>query len=367
MKQLLVGAAIALSAASALAQSSVTVYGIVDVFGQYLDGSSKTSRLQSGGQAGSRLGFKGAEDLGGGLKAFFTLESGFNADDGTLGQGGIMWGRQVFVGIGGQWGQLSAGRQYSSLDRMASVYSAFGNALSGPSTQTIGGFAGGYEPFRGAGPAASPPAAGATGNSGPYRVNNSIKYESPTWNGLTGSILVGLGEVAGGTNQNRLVNLEGRYTVEPVDVILFYISDKTNTTSGGSDVATTGLAGTYAFPGGWKAYAGYLRVDDKRPDNQDGRGWWLAGEYQWSRHTVRAQYLQSKPRFGNDNETKAIGIGYQYDFSKRTDIYTSLTRFKNGYNAGGGLGRFSAPVPAGLTTFGDNNITEAVLGIRHTF
>ncbi len=72
----------------ALAQSKVSIYGVVDAYGQYLDGRAKVGRVQSGGLNSSRLGFRGVEDLSGGLRAFFTLESGFNLDDDTIGQGG---------------------------------------------------------------------------------------------------------------------------------------------------------------------------------------------------------------------------------------------------------------------------------------
>jgi predicted porin len=87
------------------AQSSVTLYGILDVGVEYANhvaqtgGSSSAVREQSGNLAGSRWGFKGNEDLGGGYKAVFTLESGFNLNNGTLGQGGRLFGCKAFVGI----------------------------------------------------------------------------------------------------------------------------------------------------------------------------------------------------------------------------------------------------------------------------
>ena len=83
-------AAIALAASfGAQAQSSVTLYGIVDMFVQYGKGDSTTLAVQSGGVSSSRLGFKGTEDLGGGLKANFQLEQGILADTGALGNGGL--------------------------------------------------------------------------------------------------------------------------------------------------------------------------------------------------------------------------------------------------------------------------------------
>jgi len=143
-KQLLALGAVLLGG-TAHAQSTVQVYGIVDVYAQYLDGASHLGRVQSGGKEGSRLGFRGNEDLGGGMNAFFTLEMGLNADDGTLGQSGLAFGRQAFVGLSDAWGEVSLGRQYGSLYRLASEFAVFGVGLHGPSTQTIGGFSGGYQ------------------------------------------------------------------------------------------------------------------------------------------------------------------------------------------------------------------------------
>src|ERR1039457_805414 len=80
----------------------------------------------------------------------FDLEMGLNADDGTLAQGGLVFGRQAFVGLSDSWGELTLGRQYGSLYRLGANFNAFGIASSGPSANVIGGFAGRYEPVRGA-------------------------------------------------------------------------------------------------------------------------------------------------------------------------------------------------------------------------
>jgi predicted porin len=112
--------ALACAAGGAQAQS-VTIYGLIDASVEYLNhvgaagaGLTRMPGL-TGGSAPSRLGLRGSEDLGGGLKAIFTLEQGFGVDAGTLNQGGRAWGRQAFVGLSGSWGSLTAGRQYSML------------------------------------------------------------------------------------------------------------------------------------------------------------------------------------------------------------------------------------------------------------
>jgi predicted porin len=358
----------ALAAFQARAQSNVSIYGIVDAYAQYLDGTSRTARLQSGGMSGSRLGFRGTEDLGDGFKAIFALEMGLNLDTGTSGQGGVAFGRQAFVGLADPaWGELTLGRQYGSLYWLAQNFNPFRTGMSGPSVYTIGGFAGGYEPFRGAGATEIPPAAGATGNGGPTRINNSIRYASPVWNGLSGTAILGLGEVAGGAKDNRLYDLSIRYSSDPFDAYILYVSDKTSSATIQSDVGTLGFGGTYKFDQ-FKFYAGGIAVNDKRPSDEDGRGYWVGAEYAWSRNTVRAQWLQNRPRYGTENRTNAFGVGYQYDLSKRTAVYSSITRFRNDANAGaGGLGRYSSAIPSGLTKTGDNSLTEFVAGMRHTF
>ncbi|MFX1676502.1 porin [Paraburkholderia sp. A2WS-5] len=109
----------AMASAPAFAQSSVTLYGIVDTGVEFITHATPTGGsvvrmpVIGGGDVPSRWGIKGAEDLGGGLKTVFTLESGFSASNGALQQGGRLFGRQSYVGVSGPWGQLTFGRQYS--------------------------------------------------------------------------------------------------------------------------------------------------------------------------------------------------------------------------------------------------------------
>ncbi|MDT7838026.1 porin [Aquabacterium sp. OR-4] len=117
--RMLAAAAMLLCAAGAQAQN-VQIYGLIDLAVERLTdvgaaGSSVTRMPGLTGSAPSRLGFRGSEDLGGGLKALFTLEAGLGVDTGTSNQGGRFFGRQSFVGLQGPWGTVSLGRQYSML------------------------------------------------------------------------------------------------------------------------------------------------------------------------------------------------------------------------------------------------------------
>jgi predicted porin len=362
-------AAAATVAGPVVAQSSVTIYGVVDAYGQVLDGAARQGRLQSGGLAGSRLGFRGSEDLGGGLRAFFVLESGFNVDDGSIGQGGTFWGRQAFVGLNSRYGQLSFGRQYSSLYTATADYSIFSSSPAGPSTALIGGFGNGYEPVRGASNTATPPAAGATGNGGPARINNSLRYATPAWYGLSASALYGAGEVAGSTEDSRVFDLGLRYTAGGLDVLVSYLDDKATGAAAAplTNAATATLAATYSWQP-LRLAAGYLQFNDKRGTNQDGKGYWIGADYSLGDHLLKAQYVENKPEFGADNKSMAFGVGWVYSMSKRSALYSSLTRFDNDPQAGsGGLGRFNSSIPTAVSLSGDSNITEFVFGMRHSF
>ncbi|MDR8963595.1 Outer membrane porin protein [Burkholderia multivorans] len=139
-KKLLTTAILAATAGVAHAQSSVTLYGVIDAGISYVNhsknatgGSSKLFKYDDGVAQGSRWGLRGTEDLGGGLKAIFVLENGFNSGNGTLGQGGAIFGRQAYVGLSqSQYGTLTFGRQYSfSTDVLGSNYSTGGNTVAG--------------------------------------------------------------------------------------------------------------------------------------------------------------------------------------------------------------------------------------------
>ncbi len=125
-------AALAAHAQTPPSGSSVSIYGLMDLGVEYVNnvgatGSSLTRMPSNTGTLPSRLGFRGSEDLGGGLKAIFTLEMGLAPDQGTLGQGGRGFGRQSFVGLEGPWGSVTAGRQYSML-----FYSMLNADVMGP-------------------------------------------------------------------------------------------------------------------------------------------------------------------------------------------------------------------------------------------
>src|SRR5690606_7643390 len=144
LKALTLGVALAFPMmVQAQSSTSVTLYGVVDTGIEYVnniaadrDGNEESSSAHFTNltqSVPSRWGLRGTEDLGNGLSAVFTLESGFNAGTGTSGQGGRLFGRQAWVGLKGDWGQIAFGRQYNML-----FWSLLGADIMGPNAYGLG-------------------------------------------------------------------------------------------------------------------------------------------------------------------------------------------------------------------------------------
>jgi predicted porin len=195
-------------------------------------------------------------------------------------------------------------------------------------------------------------------------VNNSIRYESPEWSGLRGGALAGLGETSGNTGGNRLLETWGRFASGSFSTMASLLDDKGGPANGNAARRVITLGATYAF-GSIRAMGGYLDVNDRSVANQDGTGYWLGADYTFDRQKLRAQYVQSKPKNVSDAKTQALGIGWEYMLSKRTSLFTSLTRYQN--QDGAGLGRAWFALPTGLTTASRNDINELIGGIHFSF
>ncbi|MGF6568321.1 porin, GBP family [Paraburkholderia fungorum] len=184
-KTLMVAALAGVFASAAQAQSSVTLYGLIDAGITYTNNQQGHSNWQmtSGQVNGSRFGLRGSEDLGGGLKAIFTLENGFSIANGTLGQNGRLFGRQAFVGLSSSdFGSVTLGRQYDSMVDYVGPLTLTGTQYGG--TQ----FA---HPFDN----------DNLNNS--FRINNSVKYQSANYGGLQFGALYGFSNQADGFANNR--------------------------------------------------------------------------------------------------------------------------------------------------------------------
>ncbi len=182
---------------AALAQSNVTLYGIIDVNYQYNDpdvsGASSTSGINGGHQSGNRWGIRGSEALSPNLNAVFTLEGGFNIDDGTQAQGGRLFGRQAWGGLSGGWGTLVGGR-IATFSSGTGSFDMFGIV----------------DPF---GTGFGDSSLGSTFNtSGSQRLDNSVLYQSPSWGGFkfgVGYSFNAAGQEAAGSGNNNKVLFTG--------------------------------------------------------------------------------------------------------------------------------------------------------------
>ncbi|HYS66315.1 MAG TPA: porin, partial [Paraburkholderia sp.] len=182
-KKLLTAATLAVFASAAHAQSSVTLYGLIDAGISYVNNSKsgtshdKLFKYDDGVAQGSRWGLRGTEDLGGGLKALFVLESGFNSGNGTLGQGGALFGRQAYVGLSkNDIGSLTFGRQYSfSTDYLGGNYSTGGQTVAGNYAYHIND----------------------VDQLTSSRINNAVKFSSANFYGLTFGAMYGFSNQAG--------------------------------------------------------------------------------------------------------------------------------------------------------------------------
>jgi len=221
---------------SANAQNSVTLYGIIDVGVNMITnaGGHHQYAMTSGVNNGSRWGLLGTEDLGGGLKALFRLENGFDATSGTLGQGGRMFGRQAWVGLGSNYGTVTLGRQYDSL------VDAVGNL-------SVASQWGGYV-------SAHPGDLDNYNNT--YRINNSVKYTSPKFGGIVFSGLYSFGGVAGDTSRSQIWSVGARYSSGPLTAGVGYLNARNPNLSlfgsNASSVAATTASSTSPV------YSGYL-------------------------------------------------------------------------------------------------------------
>ncbi|SAL63021.1 porin [Caballeronia choica] len=247
---------------SAHAQSSVTLYGLIDLGVTYLN-SAQTGRVGSQlngksqvamsdghatGLSGSRWGLRGTEDLGGGMQALFVLENGFMANTGTLAQGGAEFGRQAYVGISSSGlATLTVGRQYDPLVDSVQQFAASGNW-------------GGYMSSH----------VGDVDNlSNTSRINNSIKIATSPFKAVKAEALYSLGGVAGNATQNQVWSLGVSYAGTSFNFGAGYLNARNPNVSFYGNTPNKGLAtannigspGSPTTPEVLPAYAGYASAN----------------------------------------------------------------------------------------------------------
>jgi predicted porin len=381
-------------ATSAFAQSSVSLYGVIDEGLDYTNnvGGSHVVEMTSGYAQGSRWGLKGSEDLGGGLKTVFQIESGFNVNNGKLAQGGLGFGRQAYVGLESEpYGTLTFGRQYDSVVDYLAQTTANGNW-------------GGYllsHPFDN----------DNTDNT--FRVNNTVKYASPDLAGFQFGGTYSFSNSPGFAN-NRQLSIGAQYTYGGLLIAAAYLSaDNPGSTSGGAIAgssstaaadanfqsgrlrifgaginytvgpATLGFAYTNTNIGNPVANLAYLSAQETIQPTSGAlaggtltslkyQNFELNGKYQFTpAFFVGAQYVYTLENYDATTgsvqpKIHTVGLMADYNLSKRTDVYLQGAFQKiTGDATGSALDQAYVPGAQDLSSSSSQLVVRAA--IRHTF
>ncbi|MGF6598175.1 putative porin [Paraburkholderia sp. GAS448] len=382
-KQIFAVAALTAFAVPVFAQSSVTLYGVIDEGLNYTNNAAGHSayQMQSGYAQGSRFGLKGAEDLGGGLKAIFTLENGFDLNSGKLGQGSRMFGRQAFVGLSDdKYGTITFGRQYDSLVDYLAQTTANGNW-------------GGYL-------LSHPYDNDNTDNS--FRVNNTVKYASPDFSGFQ---FGGTYSLSNDTNfaNNRQYSVGAQYTLGGLLVAASYLqANNPGLTSGGAIATndanflserlrifgggvnytfgsttlgfvytnstvtnpaatdTSVYVGSITPPNGGTLSALKYQNFEVNAKYQFTPAFFVGGQYVYTTSSFESSTGTPKPKY------HTLGLMADYNISKRTDFYAQVA-YQHVAGDETGTVLDNAYIPGAADVSSTRNQVAVRLAMRHKF
>jgi GBP family porin len=336
------------------APSSVTLFGILDACVVSHKSATGASLQVNGGGCfyGSRIGFRGNEDLGGGLRAYFHLEGGFNADSGQFGQGGRIFGRKSLVGLSGSWGALEAGREYapafyilSATDPMQlGIGSATATVWSGSPGTAVG------------------------------RTDNSINYMTPSFGGVTARVQIAPGEqnAPAASRGGDTTGLNLMYRDKQLVVGLAHAKvrnaaanadDKATTVSAKYDFGAFSVAGIVQS-GAWAGTRATAASSATAMFSRDYRSYVVGGSVNAGVGSVSMSYKKYDDRTASNFDATILSAIYIHPLSKRTRLYAGVTRLKNirgsSYGAADGNGTYAGTAPGGSSRSID-------LGITHFF
>lgn len=404
------------ASAQTTGSSSVTLYGIADIGYTQVSGlkAGTVSQIASGIMEGSRWGLKGSEDMGGGYKTIFTLENRFELDTGAISNrpisgsqlsdrfsqasllglpaalqpavaavdgllaneygvnvgasGGRLFDRQAYLGVITPFGAILAGRQYTPGYETVATYDTM-HTESALSAGQIVAFPAVFE----------------------IRASNSLSYRFVK-DGVSGSLMYALGEVAGDSDKSRLLGLNANYKTDMFSVGIGYntqnneLGQKSLTTSvlgasmnvGSSSTVSTFVAKiTDDNPKGLSAISGALTpvvgagaaglVQNAfiNAFKQDGTLFHIGYRYVTGPNTISVAYNTYNDNRASDADVKSYGVAYSYALSKRTDVSAVLVRYDNGDKgqvAPGGNGYIG-----GVTASAGTDSTGVAFGVRHRF
>nr|WP_322044962.1 porin [Paraburkholderia sp. J67] len=300
----------------AQAQSSVTLYGVLDDSIAYVNNQKGHSNvyLRQGNLYASKFGFKGAEDLGGGTSAIFDVQAGFDPNNGTASSAGLLFNRQAYVGLQNKsWGTLTAGRQYTPY-------------------------------FQFVGPLAS--SAWLTGATGAHpgdidsldttvRINNSVTWTSPTWQGFSASALYGLSGIPGNIGAGQSWSGAVRYAIGGVNLAAGFLRLNNTGRTAGFDPGASGSFAASALN------AGYLSA--RAVQNAAIAGTWTTGGLTLGLSYTNVEYLSGGASafrdtavfntyggFASYRITPAfdMGAGYAWTLASKANGVASSARYQ---------------------------------------
>lgn len=339
----------------AMAQTSVTVSGVIDT------GLSSVNHVGDGTQSKlsavnsilgvSNVGIKGKEDLGNGLNAIFNLQAGFNPTNGTQSAAGQLFSRNAYVGLDGGFGSLTVGKQWNFNDDWL-VGNVFKGGFNSGAVFKFSEFDAVSEIY-----------------------NNTIKYVTPTVGGLQGGLMYSVGEVAGNTSAGAVYNVAVQYAQGPFFFAASYDHEKDGAAinNTGNVYKLTTLGGSYTF-GPARVRLGYANSNIGGPGSfqsiaslgaRKANVVGLGLDYTVTpAFTASADVLYRKNTTLSNN-TKVYRLLGIYSLSKRTSLIANVAYLSNADGASETLvNTDSAAVGGG---FANQNQTGVALGIRHVF
>jgi predicted porin len=343
-KSLLALAALTAFAGAASAQSSVTLFGIVDAsYARLSAGGKSATGITNSGFNSSRLGFRGVEDLGGGMRAIFWIEGALSNDDGNA--AGQTWQRRSTVALAGGFGEIRLGRDYTPHFWNTTVYDPFGtNGIGQANTLGMIG------------------AASATANGSlAVRSNNTIAYFLPAMGGITGQFQIGFGEQlsnAANKDQNDYYGFRVGYAAGPLSAHYGYGKTKGNASA--NDVTYSNIGASYNL--------GFIQPmffwgTEKAGSGAKIAGWELGLKAPIGAGEIRAAYSDYDVKNSSNDWTK-MAIGYGYNLSKRTQVYGTYARVSN--DGAQTRAVSNNGLSAGSASPGGNS-TGYEFGVRHAF
>lgn len=332
---------------------SVQIYGLIDtgverVTNVGADRATVTRMPGIAGSLASRLGFRGTEDLGGNLKAIFLLESGFSPDQGTLNQGGRMFGRQAYVGLQGDWGTLTIGRQYAPMYLVGIGDNLGGNIYSA-------GLLDAYLPN-----ARLDNSIAYKGTSGKFAFTSILSFGRDTVGGCPG-------EVGGDSKACRT----GSVMLQYVDANwgLAFASERQWGGGTGTALPSSNLTDTRNYLsafykiGNFKLGGGYLHRENQGSAAPKSHYMNLGGTYVAGPVTLDVQYGRLDVK-QSPSDAQMIAARAMYHLSKRTATYITAGKM---YNKGAATFTIDGGVASGANPAPGVDQTGIMVGIRHTF